>query len=115
MLRMPSLRMPIAAKAMLLIGVLGIMSTAANWYSLRSLHEIDRVNEVVIRKVAPTRVVLTEAKSAVESFGLATYKMAGSSDPTPSTKPSTNARGNLPRSRSGSKTWQRRCRTAAKT
>jgi len=81
MLRLPSLRLPIAAKAMVLIGALGLLSAAANWFSLRSLHEIDRVNDVIAREVAPTRLILTEAKSAVESLGLATYKMAGSSDP----------------------------------
>ena len=81
MLRLNSIRLPIAAKAMLLIGALGIMSGAANWFSLRSLHEIDRVNQIVIDKVAPARLILTEAKIAVESLGLATYKMAGTDDP----------------------------------
>lgn len=81
MLRLKSIRLPIAAKTMLLIGALGIMSAAANWYSLRSLHEIDRVNDVIARKVMPTRLILTEAKSAVELLGLATYKMAATTDP----------------------------------
>jgi methyl-accepting chemotaxis protein len=80
MFRLPSLRLPIAAKAMLLIGTLGLLSAAANWASLRSLHEIDRVNEILARDIAPTRLILTEAKSAVESLGLATYKMAGTRD-----------------------------------
>jgi methyl-accepting chemotaxis protein len=79
--RFMPIRLPIAAKAMLLIGVLGILSAAANWYSLRSLHEIDRVNEIIARQVMPTRLVLTEAKSAVELLGLATYKMAAATDP----------------------------------
>ena len=81
MLRLKSIRLPIAAKAMLLIGALGILSAAANWYSLRSLHEIDRINEIVANEVMPTRLVLTEAKSAVQSLGLATYKMAAATDP----------------------------------
>jgi methyl-accepting chemotaxis protein len=81
MQRLLSLRLPIAAKAMLLIGALGIMSAGANWYSLRSLHEIDRINDIVAQKVAPTRLILTESKIAVESLGLATYKMAAASDP----------------------------------
>jgi methyl-accepting chemotaxis protein len=81
MQRLLFLRLPIAAKAMLLIGALGIMSAAANWYSLGSLHEIDRVNDIVAQKVAPTRLILTESKIAVESLGLATYKMAAASDP----------------------------------
>ncbi len=81
MLRLKSIRLPIAAKAMLLIGVLGILSAAANWYSLRSLLEIDRINEIVTNEVAPTRLILTEAKSALQSLGLATYKMAAATDP----------------------------------
>lgn len=81
MLRLPSFRLPIAAKAMLLIGALGLLSAAANWYSLARLHEIDKVNDIITRNIAPTRLILTEAKSAVESLGLATYKMAGSADP----------------------------------
>ena len=81
MLRLKSIRLPIAAKAMLLIGTLGILSAAANWYSLRSLHEIDRINEIVANEVMPTRLILTEAKSAVQSLGLATYKMAAATDP----------------------------------
>ena len=39
-----SFHMPIAAKALILIGALGAMSAAANWFCLRSLHEIHRVN-----------------------------------------------------------------------
>jgi methyl-accepting chemotaxis protein len=81
MLRLKSLRLPIVAKAMLLIGTLGILSAAANWYSLRSLHEIDRINEILAQEVAPSRLILTEAKIAVESLGLATYKMAAAADP----------------------------------
>lgn len=79
--RLISPRLPIAAKAMLLIGVLGILSAGANWYSLDSLHEIDRLNDIVAQKVAPTRLILTESKIAVESLGLATYKMAATTDP----------------------------------
>jgi methyl-accepting chemotaxis protein len=79
--RFMSIRLPIAAKAMLLIGALGILSAVANWYSLRSLHEIDRVNDVIARQVMPARLVLTEAKNALQSLGLATYKMAATTDP----------------------------------
>ena len=80
MLRPKSIRLRIAAKTMLLIAVLGILSAAANWFSLRSLHEIDRINDVIAREVMPTRLVLTEAKNAVQSLGLATYKMAAATD-----------------------------------
>ena len=75
------IRLPIAAKAVLLIGALGIMSAAANWFCLLSLHEIDAINAVLNERVAPARLTLTEAKIAVESMGLAAYKMAGTSDP----------------------------------
>ncbi len=73
-------RLPIAAKAVLLIGALGILSAAANWFCLRSLHAIDRINETVTQRVEPVRMTLTETKIAVEALGLATYKMAGTKD-----------------------------------
>jgi methyl-accepting chemotaxis protein len=76
-----SLRFPIAAKAMLLIGALGIISATANWFSLHSLQQIDRISGAVTNQVAPARLILTEAKIAVESLGLATYKMASTNDP----------------------------------
>lgn len=80
MYRLMPFRLPIAAKAVVLIGALGIMSAAANWFCLRSLHEIDRVNETITEKIEPQRVTLTEAKIALGWIGLATYKMAASSD-----------------------------------
>lgn len=73
-------RLKMAAKAMLLIAALGILSGLANWFCLRSLHEIDRINAVVTQNIEPARLVLTEAKIAVAQIGLATYKMAGASD-----------------------------------
>ncbi len=73
--------LPITLKAVLLIGALGLMSAAANWFCLRSLHEIDRINATATERVEPARLTLTEAKIAVELLGLATYKMAGSDDP----------------------------------
>lgn len=80
-MRKISIRLPIAAKAVLLIAALGVMSAGANWLTLRSLHEIDRINEIVSQQVEPARLALTEAKIAVGWMGLATYKMAGTSDP----------------------------------
>lgn len=68
--------MPIAAKAVVLIAALGVMSAAANWFCLRSLHEIDRVNHVVTQQIEPLRLKLTETKIALGWLGLATYKMA---------------------------------------
>jgi methyl-accepting chemotaxis protein len=73
--------MPIAVKAVLLIGVLGAMSAAANWFGLRSLNEIDRVNAEITQQIEPLRLTLTEAKIALGWIGLATYKMAASNDP----------------------------------
>jgi methyl-accepting chemotaxis protein len=76
-----SFNLPIAVKAMLFIGALGVMSGAANWFCLRSLHEIDRISARITESVEPARLILTEAQIAVESLGLATYKMAGTNDP----------------------------------
>ena len=81
MTRLLRIRLPIAAKAVLLIGALGIMSAAANWFALQSLHAIDRINKVATEQVAPARLALSEAKNALAEIGLATYKMAGASDP----------------------------------
>lgn len=65
---------------MLLIGALGMISAAVNWYAVRSLQELDQINESVTGQVAPARLLLTEAQIAVESLGLVTYKMAGTTD-----------------------------------
>ncbi len=81
MRRLFSMRLPIAAKATMLIGVLGVLSGAANWFCLRSLNELDQINVVITQRVEPARLTLTEAKIAVESLGLATYKLAAASDP----------------------------------
>lgn len=77
---LPRFRLKMAAKAVVLIAGLGVMSGVANWFCLRSLDEIDKLNAVVTQKVEPARLVLTEAKIAVAQIGLATYKMAGASD-----------------------------------
>ncbi|HZD91959.1 MAG TPA: methyl-accepting chemotaxis protein [Pseudolabrys sp.] len=81
MKRLLRIRLPIAVKTVLLIGALGLLSAAANWFCLRSLHAIDRINMGVIEQVAPARLALSESKNALAEIGLATYKMAGSSDP----------------------------------
>ncbi|HVX98839.1 MAG TPA: methyl-accepting chemotaxis protein [Pseudorhodoplanes sp.] len=80
MLRMQLIRLPIAVKALLLIGALGVLSGAANWFCWRSLHELDRVNALVAEELAPARLALAEAKIAVTSMGLLTYKIAGTAD-----------------------------------
>src|SRR5215469_8826703 len=70
-------RLPIAAKAIFLIGALALMSAAANWFCLRGLGELDRINAILTQQVAPARQALAEAKIAVTAMGLATYKAAG--------------------------------------
>jgi methyl-accepting chemotaxis protein len=75
------LNFPVAAKAVLLIAALGILSIAANWLCLENLDEIDRLNATVARHLAPARLALAEAKAASESFGVALYKSYSASDP----------------------------------
>ena len=80
MQRRVSFRLPIAAKAVLLIGALGVMSAAANWFCLRSLNEIDRINATATHQIEPLRLTMTAAKVALAWMGLATYKMAATTD-----------------------------------
>jgi methyl-accepting chemotaxis protein len=75
------IHLPIAAKTVLLIGMLGILSVAANLYFLGSLHRIDDENARITQQIEPVRLLLTESKIAVGWIGLATYKMAASTDP----------------------------------
>jgi methyl-accepting chemotaxis protein len=75
------LHLPIAMKAALLIGALGLLSIAANWFCLQRLDAIDRLNAEVTRHFAPARLALAEAKAASESFGIATYKVYSATDP----------------------------------
>ena len=79
--KLNSLHLPIALKAVLLIAALGLLSIAANWFCLQRLDEIGRLNAVVTRHLAPSRLALAEAKAAIESFGVATYKIYSSTDP----------------------------------
>src|SRR5262249_57120515 len=74
------LHFPVAAKAVLLIAALGLLSIAANWLCLEKLDETDRLNGTVIRHLAPARLALAEAKAASESFGVALYKGYSASD-----------------------------------
>ena len=67
--------LPIAVKAVILIAALGLLSIAANWFCLQRLDEIDRLNAIVTRHFAPARLALAKAKAAIESFGIATYKI----------------------------------------
>jgi len=76
-----SLHLPVAAKAVLLIAALGLLSIAANWFCLERLDELDRLNATLTRHLAPARLALAEAKAAIESFGGAVYKDYSASDP----------------------------------
>src|SRR6476646_5215741 len=67
-------RISIAHKVAFLIVGLGIMSALANWFCLQSIERLNQVNLVYSAHVAPARLVLAEAKNAMEAFGLATYK-----------------------------------------
>src|SRR5580692_12832704 len=75
------IQIPIAAKAVLLIGMLGLLSIAANWFCLQRLDELNRLNALVSEHIAPARLALAEAKAAIESFGTGTYKSFSATDP----------------------------------
>ena len=63
-------RVSIAHKAALLIVGLCVMSAAANWLCLQTIERLNRVNRVYSEHVAPARLVLADAKSAMEAFGV---------------------------------------------
>ena len=70
-------RPKMAAKAVVLIAGLGLMSALANWASLQRLDQLDEINNSLSRHMAPARLALTESKIALTQVGLATYKMMG--------------------------------------
>ncbi len=78
--KLNSFHLPIAMKAVLLIAALCLLSIGANWFCLQRLDELDRLNAVVTRHFAPARLALAEAKAAIESFGVATYKIYSNTD-----------------------------------
>jgi methyl-accepting chemotaxis protein len=80
-LQLPSVRISITAKALVLIATLGAMSIAANWFCLQRLDELNDLNAALTQSIAPARLVLAQAKTAIESFGVATYKMYSTTDP----------------------------------
>ena len=75
-----SLRPSIAAKAMLLILLLAGMSGLANWFCLRVAGRLDQVNHAMAAEVSPALRALAEAKTAVASMGLATYKVVAAAE-----------------------------------
>jgi methyl-accepting chemotaxis protein len=74
MIRKFPYRLPIAAKAVFLIAGLGLMSAVANWFCLERLGDLEKLSAMVTGHVAPARLNLAERKTAIESFGVATYK-----------------------------------------
>jgi len=72
--------LPIAAKAVLLIAALGLLSIAANVFCLQRFTELERLDAELTQHIAPARLALAEAKAAIESFGIATYKTYSASD-----------------------------------
>lgn len=79
--KLPRIHLKMAAKAVVLIAGLGIMSALANWFCLQRIDRLDDMNNALVSHLAPARLALTEAKIAVVSIGVAAYKMAGSADP----------------------------------
>ena len=77
---LPKFRLNVAAKAVVLIAGLGVMSVLANWMVLQRLDRLDEINDALINHSSPARLALTEAKIAVTSMGLAVYKMASTGD-----------------------------------
>lgn len=80
MFKRKSFHLTIAMKAVLLFAALDLLSIAANWFVCNELDEVDRRNAVVARHLAPARLALAEAKTAIESFGVATYKTYATDD-----------------------------------
>jgi methyl-accepting chemotaxis protein len=78
---MKAFHLPIAAKAVLLIAALGLLSIAANALCLQRFHALEQLNAQLTEHVAPARLALAEAKTSLESFGLAVYKTYSASDP----------------------------------
>jgi methyl-accepting chemotaxis protein len=98
---LPRFRLKMAAKAVVLIAGLGLMSALANWFCLQRLDRLDAMNEMLVDHMAPARLALSEAKIAVASMGLATYKMAASSSPDTINQASDDLKGQY----AGAKNW----------
>ncbi|MGE3150025.1 MAG: methyl-accepting chemotaxis protein [Pseudorhodoplanes sp.] len=63
-----------------MIAALGLMSGFANWLCLPRVDAIDKLNMLAVHRTAPARLSLAEAKVAIESIGLATYKAYAAAD-----------------------------------
>jgi methyl-accepting chemotaxis protein len=77
---MKAFHLPIAAKAVLLIAALGLLSIAANALCLQRFHALEALNAQLTEHVAPARLALADAKTGLESFGLDVYKTYSAAD-----------------------------------
>lgn len=76
----PRFRMKIAVKVVALMAALGLMASAANWFGVSRLDQLEDLNSGLSKHLGPARIALTEAKAALYALGLATYKIAGTND-----------------------------------
>ena len=56
MLKLKTLHLPIAMKAVMLIATLGLLSIATNAFCLQRFDALDKLNAVVTRHFAPARL-----------------------------------------------------------
>jgi diguanylate cyclase (GGDEF)-like protein len=73
-------RLGIAAKAVILIVGLGVLSALANAFALQAAQSLDHVNSIMAQRVAPARLALAEAKAALGNLGLAVFKTMAASE-----------------------------------
>lgn len=77
------------------------MSALANWFSLQRLDHLDEINNALARHMAPARLALAESKIALTQLGVATYKMAGTTD----TDTARQAAGDRQNAYNAAKSW----------
>jgi methyl-accepting chemotaxis protein len=73
-------KLRIAAKAALLIGLLGAMSALATFLSLDRMDRVERSNAALTRHVWPARLALAEAKTSMGAMGGALYRAYAATD-----------------------------------
>jgi len=74
------LRLGIAAKAVILIVGLGVLSVLANAFALQGARSLNQLNTTMAQRVAPVRLALAEAKAALGNLGLAVFKTMATSE-----------------------------------
>jgi methyl-accepting chemotaxis protein len=73
-IRFFTFRASVAHRVMLLIAGLGFISGLATWSCIAAIEQLNILNNIYTQQVAPARLMLAEAKGALEAFGVATYK-----------------------------------------